>query len=279
MAGWVEVHLETEVLAEGEVDPLRLQLLRPAAWLQAHPAQVGERLAIHLEEFKLQGEALVTYVGKAPRLKAGSRCPVTGRLQHMSRDVIALTFEGDARSLRLTRKHPVYSAEREGWVDAAQVQPGERLSTRDGSVSVRAVLLEAQPRSAVYDLEVAGVHSYFVHEQKVLAHNCPQAARVGGSLDDLANAGKAMDRGGLTRAGRALEKHGGRQGSVFPKATGNVADKNRQGQEILEDILTTPGMKSSSNKFGGQDFFDPSGRGARFNQDGSFRGFLEPPTP
>jgi len=105
------------------------------------------------------------------------------------------------------------------------------------------------------------------------------AARVGGSLDDLANAGKAMDRGGLTRAGRALEKHGGRQGSLFPKATGNVAEKNRQGQEILEDILTNPGTKSSPNSFGGQDFFDPSGRGARFNQDGSFRGFLEPPTP
>lgn len=98
------------------------------------------------------------------------------------------------------------------------------------------------------------------------------------SVNDLAAAGKVMDRGGLTRAGRALEKHGGRQGSVFPKATGNVGDKNRQGQEILERILTDPGTKSVPNNYGGQDYLDPSGRGARFDRDGSFRGFSEPPS-
>jgi hypothetical protein len=102
------------------------------------------------------------------------------------------------------------------------------------------------------------------------------AARGGGRLNDLANAGKVADRGGLSRVGRALEKHGGRQGSMFPKATGNVAEKNMQGQQILEDILRNPDTRPSPNKFGGQDYFDPTGRGARFNQDGSFRGFLEP---
>ena len=31
-----------------------------------------------------------------------------------------------------------------------------------------------------------------------------------------------QDRGGLTKAGRALEKHGNRPGSPFPKASGNL---------------------------------------------------------
>ena len=43
--------------------------------------------------------------------------------------------------------------------------------------------------------------------------------------------------------------------------------KNMQGQQILEDILRNPGTKASPNKFGGQDYFDPTGRGERFNQE------------
>jgi len=93
----------------------------------------------------------------------------------------------------------------------------------------------------------------------------------------LAEAGKEIDREGLTRAGRALEKHGGRQGSIFPKATGSIEAKNQQGQRILEEILGNPGTTTAPNNLGGRDYFAPSGRGARFNQDGSFRGFLEPP--
>jgi len=49
-----------------------------------------------------------------------------------------------------------------------------------------------------------------------------------------------MDRSGLTRAGRALDKHGNRPGSVFPLARGNAFGKNRQGQFHLDDILTDP---------------------------------------
>ena len=55
-----------------------------------------------------------------------------------------------------------------------------------------------------------------------------------------------MDRGGLTKAGRALDKHGNRSTSVFPKATGNPASKNMQGQYRLDDILTHPNRRISS---------------------------------
>ena len=65
------------------------------------------------------------------------------------------------------------------------------------------------------------------------------------SLDALSNAGKVADRGGLTRAGRALDKHGNRTPTAFPRATGNPAVKNAQGQFQLDDILTNPSSNVS----------------------------------
>jgi uncharacterized protein RhaS with RHS repeats len=100
-------------------------------------------------------------------------------------------------------------------------------------------------------------------------------------LDDLADAAKALDKGGeLTGAGRALEKHGSR-GGAFPRVTGNAAAKNAAAQEIVEDILTSPGGRTvnlTSGRFkGGMDVYAPDGRGVRYDRDGKFVGFLEPP--
>lgn len=84
-----------------------------------------------------------------------------------------------------------------------------------------------------------------------------------------------MDRGGLTKAGRALDKHGGRLDSVFSKATGNPASKNAQGQHHLNDILTCPKSRTIKDGEKGFEIFSPDGRAAYFRSDGSFRGFTE----
>lgn len=82
-----------------------------------------------------------------------------------------------------------------------------------------------------------------------------------------------MDRAGLTRAGRALDKHGNRSESVFPKAMGDICSKNMQGQFHLDDTLTDPLTITRTNKYSGFNFYSPDGRGACFYKDGSFRGF------
>jgi hypothetical protein len=83
--------------------------------------------------------------------------------------------------------------------------------------------------------------------------------------------------GELTRSGRNLQKHGSRSGSAFPPATGNAESKNKQGQEVLEGIVNDPDATSTEgNRFGGTDVTSSDGRGARFDKDGKFRGFLEP---
>ena len=113
---------------------------------------------------------------------------------------------------------------------------------------------------------------------QVFRHELGSVAKSGAKfdLDSLSKAGQVMDRSGLTRAGRALDKHGGRSNSAFPKATGNSANKNMQGQFHLDDIVTHPQSISCENRFGGQDVFSPSGRGVRFDGEGNFTGFLQP---
>ncbi len=86
--------------------------------------------------------------------------------------------------------------------------------------------------------------------------------------------------GGLTAAGRALQKHGGREGSAFPAAKGNPLSINQQGQHVVDDILTTPGSTMTTRhyaRFGEvTEVRAPDGRGLRYGSDGKFIGFLEP---
>ena len=99
-------------------------------------------------------------------------------------------------------------------------------------------------------------------------------------VNALSRAGQVLDRNWLTKAGRALDKHGGRRGSTFPKATGNTANKNLQGQFQLEDILTHPSSTVRRHvrpKYGEViDIQIPGDRGVRFSSTGEFIMFLEP---
>ena len=100
------------------------------------------------------------------------------------------------------------------------------------------------------------------------------------SVEDWALAAAEPDRGGLTRAGRALHKHGSRLGSVYPEPRGNPAAMNRVAQAIVVGILNDPSatfVRDSHRLFG--KFIDivvQDGRGLRYHHDGRFMGFLEP---
>jgi RHS repeat-associated protein len=106
------------------------------------------------------------------------------------------------------------------------------------------------------------------------------ARNAANSLDALSAAAGAADRGGLTKAGRALAKHGGRAGSAFAHPGGSAASLNATAQNIVDDILTNPGSTFTARhhgRFGNiVDVVDPSGRGIRYNAKGEFVHFLEP---
>jgi hypothetical protein len=104
------------------------------------------------------------------------------------------------------------------------------------------------------------------------------------SLGEMSHAGTFHDRGGLSKAGRALDKHGRRIDTVFPEAVGSVHEKNIQGQKILDEILNHPDKQVCfpdylTERYGFEvlDVFIPGKHGARFSRDGKkMIGFLEP---
>lgn len=105
------------------------------------------------------------------------------------------------------------------------------------------------------------------------------------SVDELSNGAKQMDpaskKGDLTLAGRALQKHGSREGSAFPSAKGNPSAINEQGQKIVDSILNDPNksfIQSNTGRYGQvTDVMSSSGRGLRYDAQGKLIGFLEPP--
>ncbi len=107
---------------------------------------------------------------------------------------------------------------------------------------------------------------------------------AGKSIRELSDAAKlpdASDKSGeLSAAGRALQKHGGRESSAFPSVKGNPAAINEQGQKIVDGILNDPGrsiVQRETGRFGNViDVIASDGRGVRYSYDGKFITFLEP---
>ena len=99
---------------------------------------------------------------------------------HLTGELLNITVESEGGDsvfpmevMSITPAHPVY-VEGRGWVDAAEVAVGDRLRRQDGGwarvLAVERVVLEAP--QMVYNLTVAGIHTYFVLEVGVLVHNC-----------------------------------------------------------------------------------------------------------
>ena len=50
---------------------------------------------------------------------------------------------------------------------------------------------------------------------------------------------------------------------------------NSRAQDLVDDVLTTPGSKVKPNSRGGVDVVAPDGRVIRYNRDGTMQGFRE----
>ena len=110
----------------------------------------------------------------------------------------------------------------------------------------------------------------------ILAGRALASEGIGGLL----NAGNALEKSGFTAVGRALQKHGSRTASIFPKAIGNATAINAQGESVLNGILTNPNTTSIIRhhaRFGNVlEYRIAGGQGVRFSSDGKkFIGFLE----
>jgi len=94
------------------------------------------------------------------------------------------------------------------------------------------------------------------------------------SKDDLLRAAGLPNRGELTKAGRALQKHGNRASSAFPRVSGTPEEINRLARYMTEAVLNTPNCTYTRRRharFGEiTDIRTPDGRGIRHDANGNF---------
>jgi hypothetical protein len=77
----------------------------------------------------------------------------------------------DTGAVETTPNHPFYTTDW-GWTEAGQLRIGERIRTATGTdATVVSFTVDPHPAS-MWDITVAGAHSFFVGSGEVLVHNC-----------------------------------------------------------------------------------------------------------
>ena len=195
---------------------------------------------------------------------------LSSRAQNPLADRVFIRPQGYSKELRFLRSvnSPAY---RSGIGNPMN----EMVAVQPKALSKRVVTrLETLERKATRSINRSNNHSYvtFVEDGQTQAI----------SMGDMSHAGTLHDRGGLTKAGRAMQKHSERINPTFPKPTGSAHEINMQGQRVLDKILNHPDKQiildeSARSKELVIDIFIPNGHGARFSRDGKkMIGFLEP---
>lgn len=174
---WREAEL---VVTKADGSQARLWVLRPLWWYREQEAGVGRLLKIELPEIGIAGTARVRRIGPATIEREGQtgRFLIISKIEHNGAEVWDLFFDGGTEPMGVTANHPLYSAERQAWIEAGRLRIGESVCTVSGEVRLLGKLLRAG-RHTVYNLEVHRSHTYYVSPQGVLAHNtCPNAPRI-----------------------------------------------------------------------------------------------------
>jgi hypothetical protein len=193
-ASWVKL----ELTLSNPDDTVNVVLLRPRVWAESLGARAGAYIPLDLPEMGASGPALVTAVGPCPPLKAGGGRVVTGTFRHRSARILDLAVEGSIEPIGVTVNHPFWSEDRQRFVPAGALRPGERLRTLEGEARV-ASLVQRAGEQAVYNIEVQTEHVYRVTTSGILVHNTYGEASV--DVNALIN---AIEKGEMAALDRAL---------------------------------------------------------------------------
>ncbi len=166
---WVELEL-----TKPDGDLLKVGLGRPIAWLVVNDITPGATTWLDLPEMGAVGYATVVSVAPCPDPgpKPHPDCRlVTGVFRHSSADCVNVHVAGLASPIGTTRNHRFWSEDRQAFVEAGDLHPGETLLTADGTPTS---VLSIAPRPGlepVYNLEVDVEHVYYVAADGILVHN------------------------------------------------------------------------------------------------------------
>jgi RHS repeat-associated protein len=152
---------------------------------------------------------------------------------------------GDATAVvTATGHHPFWVDGQGRWIDAAELRPGQRLRSTDGTAST---VLAVQPYTAVqtvHNLTVSGIHTYYVAagDTSLLVHNCGGPVRVSPAAQDWGTKG-------------AHVHVGNHEVRIFPDGRGGIGAEPirlRSGsatqndvQKALNEIHSSPQFRSA----------------------------------
>jgi hypothetical protein len=194
-ATWKLVRLRAELRwDDGTLDDVNVETLQAPEWLLANGVRVGGQVPIPLDlvEMGLPGnlQAAVLAIEPCPAIASGPGRIVLTTVNHLNADVYELTIRdshGRQETIRTTGGHKFYSATRNAWISAAQLQPREQLYGLAGPLHV--VSLKRLPGAQrVYNMSVQGEHVYRVSCLAALVHNqnCLQLGGHGPMQEDVA---------------------------------------------------------------------------------------------
>lgn len=144
---------------------------------------VGLVVELDLPELGLTELAWVTDIADCPEIesrdsgRSAGGSVVTATFHHSSGDVIDLTLGSKSSTLAppetigTTSNHPFWSVDRQEYVQAGQLDVGERVLTFSGDTKRVVTKLPRPGPQPVYNLEVHAEHVYFVGEDGLLVHN------------------------------------------------------------------------------------------------------------
>jgi hypothetical protein len=169
------------LIVRNDLSLVEAEFIRPRAWIESLGLVKGARIDLAVPELGIDGLAEVTAIRPCPPIAEGEGRVVTGKF--VTRDVanvVRITL-ANGTEIRATDVHPVWSVDREDWVPAGKLEPGEYVDTLSGPVAVaRVEPLDRHP--AVYNLEVHGEHVYRIAVDGVLVHNAGPGTYVASAL-------------------------------------------------------------------------------------------------
>ena len=232
--------------------PSSLDSFQPALVPQPLPLDfqpIGLVVEMDLPELGLTDLAWVTDISDCPEIEpvdsqhSPSGRVVTATFHHSSGDVIDLVVEDTAavgwapptslnsqglvgnahptsthpskETIGTTSNHPFWSVDRQEYVQAGQLDTGERVLTFSGDTKRVVTKLPRPGPQPVYNLEVHAEHVYFVGEDGLLVHNAygqPKASSLS-DLDFAKRVAAKTERFGI-RKGWGAAGTGPRQGSL-----------------------------------------------------------------
>ena len=200
---------------------LKIGLARPLAWIESVERNDSGQVWLEFEELGIADWATLQATEPCPSDILGEGRLVTGTFEHSSGEVLNLFIAGEATPIGSTANHPFWSEDRQDFVQAGSLNPGEHLRLADGRTTTLERTEPIAEQLPVYNLEVDGEHVYFVGESGVLVHNAGKEypfVRYGSKLE----ADRSKLRNGLdldsTKNGKF--KNVGDPGAVNPNKLG-----------------------------------------------------------